>query len=82
MMSEEKKIIIKHLSPALVNFDADLFASALQSIAESLGGVTALSKATGLTRAGLYKIMKRERNPEFATIQKILKAFDLKLTIS
>lgn len=81
-MTEEDKKIKKYLKNLFDDFDMALFASALRHIADIMGGVTELSKKTGLTRAGLYKIMNGEREATIASVQKILKAFDLKLTVS
>ena len=81
-MTDEDKKIKKYLTSLFKDFDMPLFASALKRVAESVGGVTELSKKTGLTRAGLYKIMNGERDATIASVQKILNAFDLKLTVS
>ena len=44
--------------------------------------MTEIAKATGLTRASLYKALSAEGNPEFATVLKVIQALGLKLTIS
>ena len=41
-----------------------------------------IAKATGLTRASLYKALSAEGNPEFATVLKVIQALGLKLTIA
>ncbi|MDN5851020.1 MAG: putative addiction module antidote protein [Nitrococcus sp.] len=42
-------------------------------------GMSELARATGLGRESLYKALSGERNPEFGTILKVLKALGLEL---
>ncbi len=44
--------------------------------------MTEISKATGLTRASLYKALSDNGNPEFATVLKVIHALGFKLTIA
>ena len=44
--------------------------------------MTEFAKATGLTRASLYKALSAEGNPEFATVLKVIQALGLKLTVA
>ena len=41
-----------------------------------------LSKETGITRDGLYKALSPTGNPSFDTVQKVVKAFGLKLDVA
>jgi probable addiction module antidote protein len=59
--------------PALINY-------ALGTIARS-EGMTEVAKATGLTRASLYKALSADGNPEFATVIKVIQALGFKLTV-
>lgn len=61
--------------------EPEVIALTLRDIAKARGGVTKLARETGLTRMALYKILNGESAPSFVTLQKILKAFDLELTI-
>ena len=45
-------------------------------------GMTKIAKKTGMTREGLYKSLSANVQPKFATIQKIVKAFDLNLSVT
>lgn len=40
-----------------------------------------LARDTGMTREGLCKAFSGEGNPTFATVMKVAKALDLKLTL-
>lgn len=45
-------------------------------------GMTQLSKETDITRDGLYKALSPTGNPSFDTVQKVVRAFGLKLNVS
>lgn len=59
--------------------DGSLIRSTLNTIARAKG-MSQLAKETGLARENLYKTLSPSGNPNFATIQKILRAFGLGLT--
>jgi len=42
--------------------------------------MTEVARKTGLSRESLYKALSAEGYPEFATILKVMKALDLKIT--
>ena len=58
--------------------DAAFIAKALGDIARAYG-MTQIAKETGLSRESLYKALSGEREPNFATILKVIKALGLKL---
>jgi probable addiction module antidote protein len=59
--------------------DPELIAPALGTVARAKG-MTEVARKTGLSRESLYKALRAEGNPEFATILKVMRALDLKLT--
>lgn len=59
--------------------DPALIAHALGTVARAKG-MSDVARKTGLSRESLYKALSAEGNPEFATILKVLKALDLKVT--
>jgi len=59
--------------------DPALITNALGAVARSKG-MAEVARKTGLSRESLYKALSAEGNPEFATILKVLKALDLKIT--
>ena len=61
--------------------DPALITNALGVVARSKGMAEVARKA-GLSRESLYKALSAEGNPEFATILKVMKALDLKITAS
>jgi len=59
--------------------DPALIAHALGTVARAKG-MSDVARKTGLSRESLYKALSAEGNPEFATILKVMKALDLKVT--
>jgi probable addiction module antidote protein len=59
--------------------DPELIAHALGVVSRAKG-MTEVARKTGLSRESLYKALSAEGNPEFATILKVLRALDLKIT--
>ena len=60
------------------NGDAAFIAKALGDIARARG-MTQVARDAGLSRESLYKALSGERNPNFDTILKVIKALGLKL---
>ncbi len=58
--------------------DAGFIAKALGDIARAKG-MSQVAKDAGLSRESLYKALSGERNPNFSTILKVIKALDIKL---
>lgn len=59
--------------------DPELIAHGLGVVARSKGMAEVARKA-GLSRESLYKALSKDGNPEFATILKVMKALDLKIS--
>lgn len=70
-----------YLNAALEDGDTSVIAAALGDIARAKG-MTQLSKETGITRDGLYKALSPTGNPSFDTVQKVIKAFGLKIDVA
>lgn len=73
--------IAAYLNAALEDGDTSVLAAALGDIARAKG-MTQLAKETGITRDGLYKALAPTGNPSFDTVQKVVRAFGLKLDVS
>lgn len=78
---ESEADIAAYLNAALENGDTAVIAAALGDIARAKG-MTQLSNETGITRDGLYKALSPTGNPSFDTVQKVIKAFGLKLDVA
>ena len=73
--------IAAYLNAAFEAGDTSVIAAALGDVARAKG-MTQLAKETGITRDGLYKALSPTGNPSFDTVQKILRAFGLRLDVS
>lgn len=78
---ETSEDVALYLEAVFEDGDPALITLALGNIARS-EGMTEIAKATGLTRASLYKALSAEGNPEFATVLKVIQALGLKLTVA
>lgn len=73
--------IAAYLNAALEDGDISVIAIALGDVARTKG-MTQLAKETGITRDGLYKALSPTGNPSFDTVQKVIRAFGLKLDVA
>lgn len=78
---ETEEDMAAYLNAALEDGDTSVIVAALGDIARAKG-MTQLSKETGITRDGLYKALSPTGNPSFDTVQKVVKAFGLKLDVA
>lgn len=73
--------IAAYLDAALEEDDPALLATALGDVARAKG-MTLIARETGLARESLYKALSSEGNPEFRTVQKVVRSLGLKLHVS
>ena len=52
---------------------------ALRNVAEAIGGVSELSRRTGLNRSGLSRALSTKNTPKIDTVHKIVKACGVRL---
>ena len=76
---DSAETIAAYLEAAFEDGDSALIADALGTVARAKG-MTEVARKTGLSRESLYKALSAEGNPEFATILKVMRALDLKIT--
>jgi probable addiction module antidote protein len=72
----------EYLNTVLEDGNKDLFLLALKDIALAHGGVTALAKKTKLSRPSLYRMLSGDGNPELSSLEKLLAAFGLRISIN
>jgi probable addiction module antidote protein len=73
--------VAAYLDAILDEDDPSLLAAALGDVARAKG-MTRIAREAGLGRESLYKTLSLDGNPEFATIQKVVRALGLRLRIS
>lgn len=73
--------IAAYLEAVVEDGDTKEILQALGVVARS-AGMTEISKRTGLGRESLYKALGPNGNPSFATVNNVLKALNLKMTVT
>ncbi|NTU71899.1 MAG: putative addiction module antidote protein [Coriobacteriia bacterium] len=73
--------IMAYIDAALEADDPTLLAAALGDVARAKG-MTMIARETGLGRESLYKALSPEGNPEFGTVQKVLRSLGLRLRVT
>ncbi len=74
--------IATYLNEVLEDDDPKLLMLALRNVADSQGGIATIAEHTGLNRESLYKTLSGKRNPRIGTINEILHAFGLRLSVT
>jgi len=61
--------------------EGDMFylLKAIRNVAAANGGMSALAKATKMSRTSLYKTLSAKGNPELATLRNILAVYGIRL---
>ena len=78
---ETEADIAAYLNAAFEDGDTSVISAALGDVARAKG-MTQLARETGITRDGLYKALSPTGNPSFDTVQKVMRAFGLKLDVT
>ena len=78
---ESDEDIAAYLDAALEEDDPALLAAALGDIARAKG-MTQIARETGMGRESLYKALSKGGNPEFRTVQKVVRSLGLKLHVT
>lgn len=73
--------VAAYLDAALDEDDPALLAAALGDVARAKG-MTEIARETGLGRESLYKALSSDGNPEFGTVQKVVRSLGLRLHVS
>ncbi|MDR0308010.1 MAG: putative addiction module antidote protein [Chitinispirillales bacterium] len=76
--TEEK--LIAYLSAEFEEGDPHYIKIALSNVARARN-ITELAKKAGMPRASIYRALSENGNPEYETIQKIVKALDMQLVV-
>ena len=71
-----------YLEVNLDDKDKKFFLVALRNIVQAKGGILKLSRSTKLSRPNLYRMMSERGNPEIMTLNKVLNAMGLRLSVS
>jgi len=72
----------EYLAQVLAEKDKAAFLVALKDVVEATGGMSAMAKRVELTRPALYKVFSKRGNPTLETLQAILEALGLRMTVA
>jgi len=71
-----------YLAQVLAEKDKAAFLIALKDVVAATGGMSVMAKRVGLKRPSLYKILSKRGNPTLETLQAILEALGLRVTVA
>jgi probable addiction module antidote protein len=77
---DSEEMMTEYLNAVLEEEDPNLFVAALGDIAKARG-MAQIAKDTGLSRESLYKSLRSGSKLRYETVQKILKALNVKLSV-
>jgi len=77
---DNEEFISEYLKAAFESGDITEITRALADVARARN-MTDLAAKMGITRQGLYKTISENGNPEFATVQKLITALGLQMSI-
>jgi len=77
---DNEEYISEYLKAAFESGDISEITRALGDVARARN-MTDLAEKMGISRQGLYKTLSENGNPEFATIQKLITALGLQMSI-
>ena len=72
----------EYLAQVLAEKDQAAFLVALKDVVEAAGGMSAMAKRVGLRRPSLYKVFSKRGNPTLETLQAVLQALGLRVTVA
>lgn len=77
---EDPELAAAYLEACMEDEDPAIFLIALRQVAQAKG-MTALSRETSLGRESLYKSLSETGNPELRTLNKLLHAMGMRLSV-
>lgn len=71
-----------YLEECLADGNIELFQEALKHVAQTQGGMSAVSKQAGLNRESLYRALSKKGKPQLDTMAKVLAALGMRFSIT
>lgn len=71
-----------YLDACLEAGDPEAFLLGLRDVARAQGGLTQLAESTRLNREHLYRMLSEEGNPELRSLETLLDALGLRLSVA
>ena len=79
---QDAEMAAAYLNAALAEGDQAAFMLALGNVARARGGISAVSRHTGLNRVALSRAPSERGNPELNSLSRVLEATGLRLVIA
>jgi probable addiction module antidote protein len=79
---QDPEFVVAYLNAALEEPSSDVFLLHLRDVAEAWGGIGKLAAETHLAREALYRMLSQNGNPQLSSLEKILHALGLRLTVA
>ena len=79
---QDPREAIEYLNAAMEDDDPSVFLLALKDLADAHGGVTRIAETAHLNRQNLYRALSENGNPTYESLQAVLHAMGLRLSIS
>lgn len=73
--------ITEYLNAALDDGNEQVLLMALGNVAKANGGMSKLSRQTGLSRESLYRLLSEDGNPRLSSLVAVLHSFGLSLAV-
>ncbi len=78
---QDPEYVALYLNDALHEGSPEEFYVALRNVIRANQGMTQIATSTELARESLYKTLSESGNPQFSTVQKIISALGLQISI-
>lgn len=72
---------VEFLNAVLEEGDLPVFLLALQDVATAFGGMSQVARKAKLNRVSLYRMLSKKGNPEIFSIDRLLRAFGMRLAV-
>ena len=70
-----------YLDAALEAGDRAAFLLAMRNVIDAMGGMSEIARGAGLNRENLYRALSDKGNPELSSLDKLLKALGMRLSV-
>jgi len=81
MLRDDPAFREEYIKETLKEDDPQMLVLSLRKVIDAIGGVSALSKETGLNRTQLYRTLSKQGKPEYFTLTRILEYLGLHFSI-
>lgn len=81
LLRKDERFREAYLNEALNEEESCISLGMFRNVAEAMGGITRLSKTTGLNRQNLYKALSGKKDPAYSTVEGIVHGFGFRIKV-